>query len=81
MPTFQIIYGEILLCVYGQANNLVPLSNRHSLNFFGLWQGGQTLVIVRAQISDNFWRNSFVCVCVCVCVYLSLLPHYFRIFW
>jgi len=36
-------------------------SNRYYLNFFGLQQGWRTFFRARAQISDKFWRNSFVC--------------------
>jgi hypothetical protein len=49
-------------------------SNRYSFNFFGLRQDWRNLLRARAQIADNFRRNSFAC------ENPSSLAPYFRLF-
>jgi hypothetical protein len=48
--------GRPLICRPGQTYNVA-----YSLSFFGLEQGWRIFFMARAQISDNFRRNTFAC--------------------
>ena len=74
-PRYSGATGRLIIWRLRLSNDLVPPSNRYSLNFFDLWRGWRIFLTARPQILDNIRRNSLAC------ENLSVLAVYFVLLW